>query len=627
MSESVPWENKAVRWKGLLFLAVVAVVVIVLNLIFTDRWLERRLEGMGTSLVGAKVEIDNLDFSFVGLHLRWDSLQVTNPKATMKNILTTGRTEFNLDLKALLQKKVVIENVQMTSVTSGTDRTTDGRVPRREKPKEPSKPNIITKTIDRMAQQVTESATWNLDELGKKMNVDSLIALLDLQSPQRIDSLRSVLEGRYAHWDSLFAAVNWRRDLDFFETRLTAVRPDEIRSLEDLEEALRTVRQARAKFDSLQKAITETGSRLKNDLRSSADGVMLADDWIRQDIRGALDKAQLPEFNRESIARMLFGDQVLAQAEGALSTINTVRSYAEKLQSDKPKKEKPPRFKGQTIHFVAPKVYPNFWLKSLRLSGHTARGFNIEGSVKDIVSQQKIIGRPTVMQIDARRRDGASARFFGVLNYLTSPRESFRLEIGRMPLQGVELSKLRLLPQRIASGSGRLMLSLELSENEVNGEFYFVAEPLEFAFEAAPEKRWEQVVRRVISAADKLDLRVRLRSDEARTVFALNSNLDDLFARELKAMAGEEVEKAKARIESYVNGKVKQGRAQLETLVNAKTASLQAEYASLETLLNDRGRLFEEKQRQLQERIEEEKKKGRQRLEDEAKKRLKGIGR
>ncbi|MDZ7370324.1 MAG: TIGR03545 family protein [candidate division KSB1 bacterium] len=615
------------RWKGILFLAVLAALFIVLSLIFTDLWLERRLENLGSSLVGAKVEIDNLDFSFIGLHLKWDSLQVANPKQTMKNILTTGRTEFDLDLMPLLQKKIVIENLQVTSVTSGTDRTTDGKIPKKPRPEKEQKPNLITKTIDRLARQVAEAPAWNLDDLGKKVNVDSLIKFLDIRSPQKIDSLYQATKTRYDYWDSLFSSIKVKQELNDFETRLTALRPNEIRSLEDLEAALQTVRRIKTKVDSLEKFVADTRAGLKSDLDLSFQGVSLADDWVKEDYRRALEKARLPEISKENMARFLFGDQVVNDAVRALATVNTVRSYAEMFRSDKPKKEKPPRLKGQTIHFVEEKRYPRFWIKNVRLSGHTTRGFRIEGGVTDITPQQPLVGRPTVLKIAAERRDGANLAFWGELNYLSTPRETFRLELNSMPLQNVTLSNLRLLPQRIAQGSGRLNLDLQLTEDRIQGELYFIAEKLRFAFAEEATKRHEQILRRVIDAADLLDLSVSLLSDEGKTSLRLNSNLDDFLARELRAVLSEEIDKAKAKIEAYLASQIDRHKQQLDKLVQTKSAALGMEIGSLEELLKNPKKLLDEKQKELERRIEEEKKKGAKRLEDEVKKRLPGVGR
>ena len=121
------------RWKGIIFLAVLAGIFILLTIIFTDAWLEHQLESLGTSAVGAKVEIDGFDFSFSGLHIKWERLQVTNPKKTMKNIVETGHCEFNMEFWPLLSKKVIIENVQVSDLQSDTDRETDGALTKEEK--------------------------------------------------------------------------------------------------------------------------------------------------------------------------------------------------------------------------------------------------------------------------------------------------------------------------------------------------------------------------------------------------------------------------------------------------------------------------------------------------------------
>lgn len=616
------------RWKGIVFLVVLAGIVFALNLVFTDTWLEKRLENAGSSLVGAKVEIDRLDFSLLGLRLRWDSLQVTNPKSTMKNILTAGRTDFNFDLLPLLQKKVLIENLQMISVTSGTDRTTDGRIEKKIKVKKEGKPNVITKTIDRMQQQIAEAPAWNLEDYGKKVNVDSIIKILDIRSPQKIDSLQKELKVKYAYWDSTFSSVKWRQDLTYLESRITAMRPDDIKTLDGLQTALTTVQQVRGKVDSLQNFISKTGGDLKGDLQYSGSKIGLVDDWIKQDYQRALDKARLPELSKENMARFLFGGQVVNQATQALATVNTVRDYAEKFKSDKPKKEKPPRLKGQTIYFVAPTRYPSFWIKKIELSGHTTRGLVVEGTAKDITSQQSLIGRPTTLEIGAKRGDGASVMLFGELNYMgDSPRENFRLEMAKMPLQNVKISSSSLLPQRIESGTGRLTTSLELGGQLVTGKFMFVADNLQFAYENEdPQKRIEQILRQLVQSASRLDLNVTLASTEERTELGLNSNLDDLFANELKSMLSDEVAKARAKIESYVAEKVTRYKAQFDTLVSSKTAALQAEMSSLENLLAAQKQAVEEKQKQLQARIEEEKQKGKSQVEDAVKKRLKGLG-
>jgi uncharacterized protein (TIGR03545 family) len=194
------------RWKGIIFLAVLAGIFILLTILFTDAWLERQLESLGTNAVGAKVEIDGFDFSFIGLHIKWERLQVTNPKKTMKNIIDTGHCEFNMEFWPLLSKKVIIENVQVSDLRSDTDRATDGKIIKKKKieeEKKPAKPGVVSKTLDKLTDEMAKAPAFQLKTLTTKVNLDSILKILDFKTPGRVDSLKTDLTTRYASWEKL----------------------------------------------------------------------------------------------------------------------------------------------------------------------------------------------------------------------------------------------------------------------------------------------------------------------------------------------------------------------------------------------------------------------------------------
>ena len=336
------------RKKGIIILAVLIGVVIALPFIITDTWLENRLEAAGSALIGSRVDIDNLDFSLLGLHVRWDSLQATNAKNTMKNIITTGRTEFDMQLVPLFSKKIIIDNIAMTHVTSGTDRTTDGKIEKKKKPKSRST-NIFTKTMDRLEKNISSAPVWNLDSFSS-MNLDSLLQTLQIHSPQKIDSLQNELTKTYAMWDSAFVKVSWKDDFRLLDSRLSAIKPDEIKTLEGLETAYQTLEKVKTRVDSLGSFVHKTRTQLSGDLADAAAQAVLVDDWIEADYKNALAQAKLPSIDKAGIARTLFGGKVTRQAVQVLSVLSETRRYSAKFASDKPKKEKPPRMKGQSIY-------------------------------------------------------------------------------------------------------------------------------------------------------------------------------------------------------------------------------------------------------------------------------------
>jgi uncharacterized protein (TIGR03545 family) len=615
-----------VRWKGIIFLVVLIGIVVALSFLLTDRWLEKQLEKTGTAMVGAKVEIDRLDFSLFGLHMRWDSLQVTNPKNTMKNILTTGRTDFDMQFGPLLKKKVIVDNIQMINVTSGTDRTTDGKVEKKKKQQD-DKPNFISKTVDRLEADIAAAPAWQLDDFSSKVNVDSILQFLNITSPDKIDSLQKNLANTYNQWDSTFSAVTWEEDLNFLKSRASAINVDELQTLDGLQAAYSTINLVNEKVDSLETFVTNTQQNFSNDIKSTQSQIGQVDNWIKDDFKNALAQAKLPSINKENIAQFIFGGKVVGQATQILGTINMVRGYAEKFKSDKPKKEKPPRFKGQTIYFTKQQALPNFWIKNIDLSGHTTRGLEIGGQLKHPVSDQKIIGQPTTFDIKGKRGDGANLDFIGEFNYLSEmPMEKFTMNMGALPLNNVKLSDSPMLPQKMNKGKGDIVASLQVGGESLSGDLSFVARQIDFDFGEQPsEKRLDKTVRKILQSASKIDLDVSLKSDDNNTKLGLDSNLDELFAKELQNIVGEEIQAAREKIEATVDEKVTKVKADFDEYVSTQTQTLEAQMQKYETMLNEQKALVNQKKKDLEARIEEEKEKAKKGVEDEAKKKIKGL--
>jgi len=614
------------RWKGLIFIAAILGIGFILSLIFTDAWLERRLENVGSSIVGAKVEIDHLDFSLIGVHLRWDSLQVTDPKDTWKNILTTGRSEFNMEFLSLLSKKYILENFQLSDLGSGSKRTTDGKIEKHKK--KPSKPGFFSKTMQKLENDVSRAPAWNLGQYKRKVNVDSLVVLLDLQSPQKIDSLKKDLQTKYAHWDSVFTNVQFDQDYRTLEAGIKSMNPAEIKTLDGLQTALNTINKAKSKVDSLQKAVSVTKANFTADLAFSQGSLKRVDQWIAEDYANALDKAKLPDVNKQNIGRFIFGSKIIHQFNRILGIIGIVRNYAEKFQSDKPKKEKPSRLKGQNIHFFKKNAKPDFWAKKIHLSGKTQKGLSFAGEVDNLVSNQRLVGKTTTIAIKGSRADGSALNLNGELNYLNEvPREAFSLEMKKIPLNNVKLADSPLLPNKVQSGVGSLNAELDITGEQLYSQIKFRASDPKFAARANEGElnALEKNVQKVIRNASTVDFYADIKNENNDLAFSVHSNLDDLFAQQLQSALSTEVEKAKQKVRANVNKRVQKYRDGLQSFISERQATLESLMENYEKMAAEKVRLVDDKKKELKARIDQEKKKGTKRLQDEVKKRFKGF--
>ena len=600
-----------IRWKGVIALAVLAGLFIVLSLIFTDRWLEHRLEDAGSAMVGAKVEIDGLDFSFTKARLQWNRLQVTNPKNTMRNLFETDKCDLNLEFWPLLSKKIIIENFEISGFKPNTPRTTDGKLPK--KPKTKSKAAIyLQKLSAKLEHNIEQSTGIPISGFNKKINTDSLLKILKLQTPHKIDSLKKAIDASYNRWQQRLKKLKLDDDIKVVRQQIQTIHPEKIKSITQLQKTLKTLESIRKKLKTVSDSLKETKTDLSKDLAELQQSVRLVRQWIQQDYRHALALAKIPELSKENIARMLFGPTLVNRITQYLGYLRTARYYAAKLKSNQPKKEHPPRFKGQDIYFYSPNARPDWWIKQIKLSGQTTDGLQLAGVIKDIVSDQRFIHRPTTIDIKGSAKDGRSFGLQGILNYLeTVPQESFEVHYTNFPLKNVRIADSPYLPQKLQHGTGRLQASLMLNGEQIKSTIKFVVTRI--AFESSKKLRARNVVQSLIDDVlrkiQTLTLQANIMGTADHLKFNVNSNLDDLLMREFTTRLSAEVNRAKQRIHSEIEKRTSRLRKDFETFVALKQEALQKEIDRYQQLLDRQKEALKKRQKEIEQRIAKEKSK------------------
>ncbi len=599
-----------IRWKGVIFLVVLALIVLVLSLIFTDRWLENQLEKAGSSVVGARVEIDGLDFSLFGSHLKWQRLQVTDPKHTMRNLFETGVCELNFEFWPLLSKKIIVENFQISDLKTNTPRVYDGALPKKAT-ESGSKPNVVQKSLQKIKQNIEQSTQLPLGQMKSQVNVDSLIQLLQLKAPQKIDSLQKALNQSFQLWSQRLSNTQYEKDLKEIETQIKSIDPQKIKKLKDLQKTLTTLKNVKKKIDRLADSLKTTKNALQTELARTRKTLTLVDDWIAQDYQQALARAKLPEISKKSIARMLFGSTLVNRFETYLGYVQTGRYYLAKFKSDKPKKEKPPRFKGQDIYFYTPNGRPDFWIKQIKLSGQTNDGLQLAGEVLDVISDQRFIQRPTRIAINSKSAGARTLVLNGKLNYLEpAPHETFELTYRGFSLNKTKLSDSPYLPTRVEKGTGSLQAKLEMIGDTVFSDIHFVAQNLQFETPSVAKMNLaQQLVFEAFQALNKLTVHARLRGTPGHWQLNINSNVDDVLTAQFKKRLSAEIVKAKERLRQEVEKKTAPARQKFESFVTQKQQWLESQLKKYENELQRLQKELDQRKKEINQRIEQEKKK------------------
>ena len=596
------------RWKGIIFLVVVFALFIALSFIFTDVWLESQLEKTASGLNGAKVEIENLDFSFLGPKLSWDKIQITDPKNTMKNMVESGFCEFKMEFFPLLSKKVIIENIQLSGLKTNTDRETDGAISKEERIVI-SQPNYVKETVNKLKKQLEETPTWQLAGQVKSANVDSILSILNITSVKKIDSLQKDLTGKYDTWNKELTNLNYDKDIKDIEQKVKSFDVNKLKGIEDYRSALKNVEEVSATISSVNKDFQNKKNSLQNDLSNVKSGISVVDNWIAADYKKALSLAKLPEINTKNIGEMIFGQNVLGQFNQYLGYVAEARTYANKLKSGKPEKQDPPRLKGQDIYFYNKYARPNFWIQKIDLSGQTENGINLSGLVKNIVSDQRQIGSPTEIDIKGSSEKGAKVQIDGSLNYLEEvPQENFKVMYAGFSLANTKISESKFLPSKVAKGLGSIESTVSLSGDNIDGRVKFIGQKLSFDLSnlPKPKNKMDEIIQSIVKSIDMLDVIMVIQGKGNDLKFRINSNLDDLVMNKMKAILGDEIAAAKQKVKDKIDKEVNKYKGQLTDMIAEKENMIRSEIKKYEDMINEQKEAINSKKKEIEEKIKKE---------------------
>lgn len=616
------------RTKGIIFLLVLFGIVVAIMWFFTDRWLENQMEDIGSTIVGAKVEFDGVDFSLTKLHMKWKRLQVTNPDNTWQNLFETGIAEFDMDLLPLLSKKIIIENMQVEGLRFNTPRQTDGKIEKKEEATG-KKSEVILAIENRLKAETARMPVFNLQKLTKKIDIDSLWKLVNLQTPQKIDSLKQSYQQKYTEWQQRLTNLPSEKDLNRVTQQIETIRVDQLKSLEEFQSAYNQVNQLYQQVDSTRKSVRSLKSDFEQDLAKITETQKIIPTWIKDDYQQALRLAQIPDISVGNVARILFGERVIQMMQSITGYVGKARYYAEKVKSTSPQKESPPRLKGQDIHFGTPPNLPKFWIKQISLSGEAPNELRLAGKVENIVSQQEVINQPTTIQITGMRRDQASLQLLTTLDYRQAvSQEKIELSMQNMPLANVKLTNFALLPQKIQKGTGKLNAVLNFVGGDFESKIQFAAADLTFDYSDKPANLDARLLELSRSITESLSL-ITLDALAAQTgkdfKFRLNSNLDELIASRFKEILSQEIQKAQQQIEARVRQEVEKRQKELETLMAQKEQELRAQIQKVEDEIKKQEEMIKQKQKEIENRIASEKSKLQENLQEQGKKKLKDL--
>ncbi len=399
---------KGIRWWGLgAFVAIVGGIV-ALWVLFADTLVRRGVESAGTSMVGARVELEAADVGFSPARLELLGLAVTNPDEPMRNALEAERIAFDIDWIGLLLDRVHIDEVAVEGLQFGTERETSGAVMATERTVKES--GLIDKARERAEIPPLEVPS-----------VEAVLEREDLRSPEIIEQAQAKLEQRRTALEERLAELPGEEELERYRQQV-----DEATEGDDTASRLRGLKQLRDLVDDIdddRKALRRARDEVKESLAAASDTASEARRAPQADIERLYRKYTDPGAVAGELAFYLLGPKVEGWVNqgwywyGRLSPYLGGGDAGDAEAAGGPETVKAVRRVGRNVVYPEAGEEPRVLVRQVRISG-AAGGGDLDGRVTDIAVPPNLWGEPlrlnlagqAVSGIDRLQVDGSMDR-------------------------------------------------------------------------------------------------------------------------------------------------------------------------------------------------------------------------
>lgn len=611
--------------KNFVFFVLIPLIILGIVLyLFLNSWIESGLEYIGEQIVGAKVEIDNFKITVSPLGGEFSRLQVTDPNDGWKNLFETGKAKFAVDLGQLLRGKFIIETMEVNNLILGTKRTSDGSLPKKEKQAEPQdmyrstgqeapEPPVTAMVV--AEQQKRSGVTFDIDELKRQLNYDSLLNPCTLYTLRYIDTLKHQVAAVDTQWKTTVAELERsKKRITELETTIKSIDVGGIKDIQTATETLTKVRTALSEAQELRKTVENQRQSITNTIQDMNRSITRIDDVLREDYQRALQAAKLPDLSFSGLSEMIFGKEMIDEALTYLQYAEKARAVI-KNSSDKPAMEKPKRFKGQTIHFPVERAYPKLWIKKIHISGGTDQKqnpnyFYAKGEVRNITNDQRITGVPLTVDLLATRGGIVTL----TMNFLFDrtknlPYDRYSVQLSGVPIATMSLGSSSFLPAKITNAKMDAGITVEIPYRGFDGRATIQMYNMAIVFEREPKTVVERIVCDVLTPINKFNTLIRMWKVEDQFKMAFETDLDNQLLARTKQVLGAELARLQNEIKNRVDQEINAKRKELEKLYTEKRETIQARLREYESIVTEKVASIENTKKELEQRIESEKNK------------------
>lgn len=539
-----------IRWSYVLPRALL-VLTLCLTLWFgTDRFLHGMFVRTGQTLVGAKVDLEQLQTSLRHGRVQLVGLQVANPSSPQKNLFQAGEARLVLDIPALLRRQFVVREGSIHGLSFSGQRTTSGALP--ESPDQ--------EKDNRAAEALQQQALAWLERLGNLLN------------EQVVDQFESVHVAREIgeRWPQEYERL--AGEADQFKQRIQylrdAVRQAKQRPLENMDAVQRAIQELTGLRQQMQYFHRRLGE-LHHQVGVDKENIEYA---RRRDIGRIEEALRLDALRPEALSEYFLGPS----AAPYFQTVVAWTQWAKQCLDAAGDPPRPERTRGTVVSFPRYGNTPDVLLERLHVQGEArldGAPLPFEGTLTGLSSNPRQYGQPS--RLDIALAGPHPARLLVTLDQTGDKIvQHLTLDCPTIKLGPKTLGKDGVFTLSVPATAAHLWIDITLTDDQLDGRILWKQQGLQLAPEVAPRFGGARVANRLASALggiDHVDAAIQLSGPLTRPDIDLTTSLGREVASGLQTAARQELEERRDALVMRANLEIAQELTRLdEKLVRKK---------------------------------------------------------
>ena len=406
---------KWIRLPGVIGFVVVSALITVFLLFAMGPIIKTTIEVVGSDLVGAKVEVEEADFSIAPLGVTLHHVSVADAEQPMRNLFEFDQASAKLQLGPLIVGKGIVDTLDVERLAFHTERKESGAL---------EKKSAQQDAKDEEADGKKEEPS----SLGSSLpTAEELLARQQLKTDAAGKATQQAFETNKAKVDAALKNLPDDAELKQYEQEVKALTSGKIESLADFQERKKKLDALKKQFKQDKKAIQQARDAI-NTARTEVGGALAAlKKAPGEDLAALRSQYQLNETGAANVTALLFGDKVGNWAKQALYWYEKIRPYLNSgddstEEGEAAEESEHQRGQGAFVNFPTDDPWPDFLIRDLRISAPLTTGGAMRIVGHDITHQQSVLQRPTRITMTGEALQGVdSLKLDATLDHRKAP--------------------------------------------------------------------------------------------------------------------------------------------------------------------------------------------------------------